>query len=396
MALGKSSSIFRPSSMVRRGRGDLRGRRNDAPGVRALRERPEGQSRVTRMRPGSRPARRSAGGRRDEAAGAARTDLASLEVRALSTWASAPQLRFSVPAPTPPPCPSPEFPAGRTPPSLCCSGPRGRPRGHRAPGWDGRRACCPPSRPGGAPGASSSTARARPPRAPLTCPGRQGSASGRTRGAGRPASAGRGRNVCGSRGVAAGRSRAGPARSWLHFKSTFRNAARAGAGSLPYLTRERARGPERDEAAARAAQAPGAAGRGRPAPARPGRSPLLRAPAGPGRGRGRRPSRDVLPARPLLAGSEWRALLGGGERRRRPRVLGASRALSAGRGGSSSARAAAACAAEGGVGSAGRGLERGPRRGRRAPGPSRLRGHRRARPSAAVTSWACQVYSLHV
>lgn len=27
MALGKSSSIFRPSSMVRRGRGDLRGRR---------------------------------------------------------------------------------------------------------------------------------------------------------------------------------------------------------------------------------------------------------------------------------------------------------------------------------------------------------------------------------
>ncbi|XP_032948544.1 skin secretory protein xP2-like [Rhinolophus ferrumequinum] len=167
-------------------------------------------------------------------------------------------------------------------------------------------------------------------------------------------------------------------------------------GSLPYLTGELAPRLEPDEAAAREAEALEAAGSGRPAPARTGGSPLLGARAGLGRGRRRRPSRDVLPAGSLLGGEGMAAAS--------PRRGGKTAAQGPGcesgpvsRGGSGcSARAAAACAAEGGVGSAGRGLERVPPRGRRAPVPSRLRGHRRARPSAAATSRARQVSSLHV
>lgn len=91
-----------------------------------------------------------------------------------------------------------------------------------------------------------------------------------------PAGAG---NVCRSGGVVSGRSRAGPVHSWLHFKSTFRNApARAGAQQgQPPLPDGRAR------SAAGAGRSCGPGGGGPrgcrkrpPGPGAPGREPAPR------------------------------------------------------------------------------------------------------------------------
>lgn len=204
--------------------------------------------------------------------------------------------------------------------------------------------------------------------ASLTCPGREGAeqairrASRQLPDSGRwdlPGACGARREVrppigqCRER-LQERRSRLGEERGWpcslldafqINFQKHARRSWSLGTGSLPYLMGEftpRGRSQKKLPSAA------GSFGRGRrrpsrlqperppPATARPGGSrserrplaPLLGAP-GPGRdvAAGGRPCWDVLPARVLLGRRGGPDASPSLERRRRPRVLGASRAL---------------------------------------------------------------------
>lgn len=140
-----------------------------------------------------------------------------------------------------------------------------------------------------------------------------------------------------------GGAAAGPARSWMHFKSTFRNTpARAGAqeraalltwwaSSLPAAGAGGSGRAPRGAAAGSCVGPRGCSRRGREG-ARASVGPWLRSSARPSRAgtwprAGGRPSRDVLAGPVAPRGREGPGLLRGREQGRRRGVVGASRAL---------------------------------------------------------------------